>query len=91
VTNTIKHASQASAIDVQLHARAEGLEVLVRDDGRATASGSASGSGHGIVGMRERAAVHSGDVQAGRTPTGWQVRAWLPLAVAEPSLAGASA
>lgn len=77
VTNTLKHASGANVINVSLRVLDGGVQILVRDDGRGAAPGS-GGSGHGIVGMRERAAVHRGEVHAGPTPRGWLVRAWLP-------------
>lgn len=39
-----------------------------------------SGSGFGVIGMRERVAVLGGDLQAGSLPAGgWRVRAVLPL------------
>jgi signal transduction histidine kinase len=93
LTNTLKHAEGASAVDVSLRASDDGLEVLIRDDGRATPPKSpARSDGHGIVGMRERAAVHFGDVRAGRTASGWLVRAWLPTRqVAEQLVTGVPA
>jgi signal transduction histidine kinase len=87
VTNTLKHATRASTLDVSVAAGDTGVEVSVRDDGRAADSAPSGTSGHGIVGMRERAAVHSGAVHAGRTPTGWLVHAWLPTGAEEPAAA----
>jgi len=79
ITNTMKHAHGAGQIDIRLLARAGGLEVVVTDDGPEPAGGVDTAAGHGIAGMRERAAVHRGEVTAGPLPAGgWLVRAWLP-------------
>ena len=46
--------------------------------------GAGAGSGHGIAGMRERAAVFGGQVSAGPRPGGgWAVRAVLQVAAGE--------
>jgi signal transduction histidine kinase len=57
--------------------------VEVRDDGHATAS-TTTGGGHGLIGMRERAAVHGGKLTAGPAPNGgFRVTARLPLGTVE--------
>jgi signal transduction histidine kinase len=77
VTNTLKHA-RASAVDVRIRYLARELEIDVADDGRG--GGPASADGMGLIGMRERAAVHEGTVEAGPRPDGgYRVRARLPL------------
>jgi len=49
----------------------------VRDDGPGHAP--SKGSGHGIVGMRERAALFGGELEAGPLPSGgFRVHARLP-------------
>ena len=58
------------------------LRLEVRDDGARGLNGHAppSGSGHGIVGMRERAALFGGELEAGPAAGGgFLVRARLPL------------
>ena len=47
---------------------------------------SGTGSGFGVIGMRERVAVLGGDLHAGDAPDGgWEVRAVIPLDPAEPT------
>jgi signal transduction histidine kinase len=54
--------------------------VLVEDDGRGAASPD-DGAGHGLLGMRERIAVHDGSVVARPRPGGgFEVRATVPYA-----------
>jgi signal transduction histidine kinase len=55
----------------------------VRDDGRAAQAGSSNGGGHGLTGMRERAASLGGTFEAGRAADGgFRVWASLPVVVA---------
>jgi signal transduction histidine kinase len=80
LTNVLRHA-QARTASVRLRLGAASLEIVVEDDGRGP--GSQEGSGHGLRGMRERAAAVGGDVEAGpREGGGWRVRARLPVPVA---------
>jgi signal transduction histidine kinase len=78
LTNVRKHAGPDAAVDVRV---AVGTDVVieVRDDGRGAAS-HVDGRGLGLVGMRERAAVHGGTLEAGPAPGGgFAVSARLPL------------
>lgn len=77
LTNTLRHAPSASAADVRLHYGAGALDVVVRDDG---AGAPAKAVGHGLAGLRRRAALHGADLVAGPHPGGgWLVQARLPL------------
>ncbi|MFJ6481822.1 sensor histidine kinase [Streptomyces sp. NPDC091682] len=66
LTNVVKHAG-ASAADVTLVYGPGTLTVTVTDDGRGP--GDASG-GHGLIGIRERAAAHGGTAESGPGPDG---------------------
>jgi signal transduction histidine kinase len=80
LTNAIKHAGAARA-EVRVQWCGDALELEVIDDGRgAEAPPPAQSSGHGIIGMRERTALHGGSVEAGPAPAGgFAVRARIPL------------
>ena len=81
LTNVIKHAGPARA-SVVVRYTDHDVTVEVSDDGHATASPAAGG--HGLVGMRERAAVHGGELIAGPAPNGgFRVSARLPLGAVE--------
>ena len=78
LTNVIKHAGPAHA-SVLVRYTDQDLTVEIRDDGHAGRSGVVTG-GHGLVGMRERAAVHGGELIAGPAAGGgFRVTARLPL------------
>jgi signal transduction histidine kinase len=82
LTNVLKHAGPASRAWVRLHWRPDGLELSVLDDGRGAAaavSAEHDGQGQGLLGMRERAQLHGGRVDAGPRPGGgFGVHAALP-------------
>ena len=78
LTNTIRHA-QAQRAWVTIRYDAEGVELRVADDGTGPSLVPDGPHGHGIDGMRERAALHDGTVSAGPGPGGgWVVTATLP-------------
>jgi signal transduction histidine kinase len=78
LTNTIRHAVARQA-RVTIRYDAPRVQVRVADDGTATAADGHHG--HGIDGMRERAALHDGNVTAGPAPDGgWLVSATLRAA-----------
>lgn len=79
LTNTVKHAA-ANTVEVRVRYLDRSLEVEINDDGRGRA-GTTLGAGLGLIGMRERVAVHQGELHAGpRRDGGFQVRARFPLA-----------
>jgi signal transduction histidine kinase len=102
LTNTVRHAA-ARAVTVRLTYGERDLDIEVTDDGRgpqASPGGgqgrehgrveSGSGGGHGLVGIRERAAAHGGTAEAGPGPDGrgFRVRVRVPVAPAAEPAAG---
>jgi signal transduction histidine kinase len=81
LTNTRKHAGRVRTRITVRYGERE-LELEVADEGPGpSANGAKAGSGHGLVGMRERVASYGGELHAGRGPEGgFVVRASLPLA-----------
>ncbi|BCJ43455.1 two-component sensor histidine kinase [Actinoplanes ianthinogenes] len=79
LTNVLKHA-RARTVTVTLDWRGDGLAVTVTDDGRGPQRTAGPGQGHGLIGIRERAASCGGSATAGPAPggRGFQVRATLP-------------
>ncbi len=77
LTNTRKHAGPARAfVSVRYGRRL--LELEVADDG--AGDSVLEGNGHGLVGMRERIALHGGQLEVGSRPGGgFAVRASFPL------------
>jgi signal transduction histidine kinase len=76
LTNTLKHAGTDAHATVRLLYDATGVEVEVTDDGPGRARVTAGGQG--LSGMRERAAVYGGELEAGPAPGGgWRVRTHL--------------
>ena len=80
LTNAIRHAGPATAA-VTLNYGDDELRVDVTDTGLGQPAGVVSeGAGHGLTGMRERAAAVGGTVEAGPGPAGgFRVAARLPL------------
>jgi signal transduction histidine kinase len=76
LTNVVKHAGRAHTT-VTLGYRPDTLELTIADSGDGPPPGRPGG--HGLVGMRERAALFGGTLTAGpRDGRGFEVRASLP-------------
>jgi signal transduction histidine kinase len=88
LTNVIKHAGKPTRVDVTVRRLPGSLTVEVVDDGRGLAArssdvgtdgSSANGSGHGLIGMRERVELWGGELSVGPAPGGgYRVKALLP-------------
>ncbi len=77
LTNTVKHARASLAV-VELDWAQERVTVTVTDDGRGP---SAPSGGHGLIGIRERAAACGGSAETGAGPDGgFRVVVRLPVA-----------
>ena len=78
LTNALKHAGPSATAAVELIASEAGVRISVSDTGTATPAPNGNG-GSGLRGMRERAAIYDGVVEAGPRPQGgWLVEAQLP-------------
>jgi len=92
LTNVVKH-SGASSCQVSVGYEDTGLSVEITDHGAGPAAGrdrsltarEPNGTGHGILGMRERVSLHDGEFTASPLPErGFRVAARFPLPVAVP-------
>ncbi|MEU9096780.1 histidine kinase [Streptomyces sp. NPDC048361] len=85
LTNTLKHTPLGTAAAVRVSCGSREITVDVTDDGPTNDSPVTLTNGHGLHGMRERAAAYGGTLMAGPRPGGgWQVRAVLALNGSEP-------
>ena len=76
LTNVCRHARASSASVVVRYQPSE-VAVEIIDDG---IGGNPATGGHGLIGMRERAALYGGEVEAAPRPEGgFRVRARIPL------------
>jgi signal transduction histidine kinase len=79
LTNAVKHAA-GSSVRVTVDYRADAVLVEVTDTGGTPTVSAQSGSGRGLIGLRERLAVYGGTLQAGIRPTGgYRVQAEIPV------------
>ncbi|MFD3701694.1 sensor histidine kinase [Nocardia sp. NPDC058658] len=74
LTNVMKHADRGVPVRFRVHRRDGGIALEVVNGRRETVAPS----GHGVVGMRERAELAGGTLTVGAEERTWVVRAWLP-------------
>jgi signal transduction histidine kinase len=85
LTNVLKHAGPARA-EVMIGSAEDVVSIEVTDDGTGEPGRLTPGGGHGLAGMRERAALLGGELAAGpRSSGGFAVRARLPLGGVPPA------
>jgi signal transduction histidine kinase len=80
LTNVTRHA-RPERVELRLEYGEDGTELLVADhNGHGAAPPPVPGedAGYGLTGMRERAALLGGRLDAGPTDDGFAVRLWLP-------------
>ncbi|MYW02345.1 histidine kinase [Streptomyces sp. SID3343] len=90
LTNARKHAGNGATARVRLEYLPREVAIEIRDDGGGDDAGSGgcamTGGGHGLLGMRERVAVHDGSFEAARRMDGgFTVTARIPVAPAGPT------
>ncbi|MGW2826283.1 sensor histidine kinase [Streptomyces sp. NPDC001443] len=79
LTNTVKHASGATA-SVIVEYGPRRLRVEVTDTGGRPDADAVTGNGRGLIGLRERLAVYDGTLSTGRRLAGgYRVEALIPL------------
>ncbi|KGN40421.1 hypothetical protein N801_08305 [Knoellia aerolata DSM 18566] len=82
VTNALRHARNASLIDVRIAGDRSTVSLVIRDDGDPGPAHPAHEAGFGLTGMAERALLLGGACRAGPCPgRGWAVSATLPRQV----------
>jgi signal transduction histidine kinase len=74
LTNVRKHA-RARSVSLRLSWRPQGAELTVENQGAWRATGPA---GYGLIGIRERAELVGGRLEAGAVAEGYRVRLWIP-------------
>ncbi|AJT69523.3 hypothetical protein T261_7926 [Streptomyces lydicus] len=81
LTNTLRHSVDATEVRISVSYDAQCVRIVVTDNGRAGARPRRwPGSGRGLLGMRERAALLGGTLEAGPGATGgFEVEAVLPI------------
>lgn len=78
LTNVLRHARDVGDVAVRIAHADDRVEVEVVDDGRP--AGFTEGAGAGLLGLRERVALHGGEVRAERLPgRGFRLRAVVPV------------
>jgi signal transduction histidine kinase len=83
LTNVVRHAGPTNA-HLRIRYQSGGVDIELVDDGTTARDRPApprrpAGSGHGLVGMRERVALYRGELIAEPTSTGYRVLARLPI------------
>jgi signal transduction histidine kinase len=82
LTNVLRHGGPIAQLSIRRSEAA--LQIEIRDDGRprGSAPSAPSGAGHGLTGIRERAALFGGTSQAGPGPHGG-FRLWVELPIGQ--------
>lgn len=84
LTNVLRHAGAGTKVRVDVVLADDRVTVEVGDDGSGRVTAGGGGGGNGLAGMRERVAVHHGELSTGPRPdSGWLVRAMIPVSADE--------
>ena len=77
LTNVRKHALGVNRVDIVVRHSPGGVELEICDDGRPVVPPTTAG--FGLIGLRERVALHGGQLHAGAVlPRGYRVWVRLP-------------
>ncbi len=81
LTNVLRYGKGVTLVDIAVSRTGDAVSLRVADDGAGTMGPVVSlGSGQGIAGMRERAAIYAGTVACGLRPSGgWIVEVQLKI------------
>jgi len=88
LTNVRKH-SAGDRVEIRIEYADDGTRLRVQDHGPGAPVMVGAG-GYGLTGMRERAELLGGRLDAGPTEDGFKVELWLPADTASPAARGAS-
>ena len=77
LTNVRKHA-HPQRVELRLAYDAAGARLSVEDFGEPTGPANGDGGGYGLTGMRERAELLGGTLDAAPTGSGFRVELWVP-------------
>ncbi|GAA2986176.1 signal transduction histidine kinase [Microbacterium terrae] len=79
LTNALRHGAEGGAVDVRLAWLADRVDVSVRNPVDAAAPSAEPSRGHGLIGMRERAQLAGGRIEAGAAAGEFVVTASIPV------------
>lgn len=82
LTNTLRHAGPTT-VRIAIARTGKNITVEVDDDGPLPGWRVEPGSGHGLLGLRERLKTHRGTLAASPTRDGFHVRAVIPAGESE--------
>jgi signal transduction histidine kinase len=77
LTNVVRH-SAAEHVSLAVAYEPGGTRLVVEDSGPAVNGSASVGGGYGLTGMRERAELLGGRLNAGPAGDGFRVELWLP-------------
>lgn len=86
LTNALRHAGAGTRVEVTVDYQPGTLHLRIRDHGGASSGHDSPDPGHGLIGMRERAALLGGQFEAVPAPGGgFLVLATLPVGKSRPA------
>jgi signal transduction histidine kinase len=85
LTNVVRHVGPTRVhLTVAVDGDRVRLEITDEGGARITTAAHPAGTGHGTVGMQERALLYGGELTIGPRPNGgWRVAGWLPCTAAQ--------